>query len=55
MDYSKAYEFNNDGEPNEKFKDYQIKILENTVKLLEFMLKNEKLEVIRLRNLLNKN
>ena len=57
MEYNKAYDFetDNNGEPIEKFKDYQIRTLENTVKLLEYMLQKERLEVIRLRNLLINN
>ena len=55
MEYNKAYDFetDNNGEPIDKFKDYQIKILENTVKLLEYLLQKEKLEVIRLRKIIN--
>jgi hypothetical protein len=55
MDYNIAYNFeiDNAGEPIDNFKNYQIKSLENTVKLLEYLLEKEKLEVIRLRKLIN--
>jgi hypothetical protein len=55
MDYNIAYNFeiDNNGEPIDNFKNYQIKSLENTIKLLEYLLEKEKLEVIRLRKLIN--